>query len=67
MSLDESTVEAAALEWFRRRRAFSGQVGGLRDGESETVEFKRTTGERRRRCFPASNGWILREGGSFWW
>lgn len=29
MSLNESHVEEAALEWFRRRQGYAGQVGEL--------------------------------------
>jgi len=29
MSLNESIVEDAALEWFRRRQGYAGQVGEL--------------------------------------
>jgi hypothetical protein len=29
MSLNESIVEDAALEWFRRRQGYAGQAGEL--------------------------------------
>jgi type I restriction enzyme R subunit len=39
MSLNESIVEDAALEWFRRRQGYAGQVGELGYAVGHGVAF----------------------------
>ena len=52
MALDESIVEDAALEWFRRRQGYAGQVRGFTFATSvaEVLEVRKATPDRAGLC-----------------